>query len=109
MPYFTIVFEGDIRGLDRNPMKIESPFGRPVASCIGNAFDDLVKIEEERDRAADEIERLRGCLDAIRAATVEGRICDDVAWFDTITTLFDFCDQSLNSSNGWPRQAIKSA
>ncbi len=46
--------------------------------------------------AAVEIERLRGCLNAIMVATVEGRVCDDVAWFDNITTLFDFCDQALN-------------
>lgn len=46
--------------------------------------------------AATEIERLRGCLDAIMKAAVEGRVCDDVAWFDGITTLFDFCDLSLN-------------
>jgi hypothetical protein len=46
--------------------------------------------------AAKEIERLRGCIAAIQKATVEGRVCDDVAWFDGITTLFDFCDMSLN-------------
>jgi len=46
--------------------------------------------------AAAEIERLRGCLDAIMKATIEGRVCDDVAWFDGITTLFDFCDIALN-------------
>lgn len=54
---------------------------------------DTPPIQQE---AAAEIERLRGCLDAIMTATVTGRVCDDVAWFDTITTLFDFCDQSLN-------------
>ena len=31
-------------------------------------------------------------LEAIKCATVEGRVCDDVAWFDTITTLYDYCD-----------------
>ena len=45
---------------------------------------------------ADEIERLRGCLAAIQKATIDGRVCDDVAWFDQITTLHDFCDQALN-------------
>ena len=43
---FTIVFEGDIRELDRNPMMIESPFGKPIASGIGNAFDVTNNIEE---------------------------------------------------------------
>lgn len=47
--------------------------------------------------AADEIDRLRGCLAAIQKATLEGRVCDDVAWFDTITTLHDFCDAALGA------------
>ncbi len=46
--------------------------------------------------AADEIERLRKAIEAIKRATVEGRVCDDVAWFDTITTLHDFCDMTLS-------------
>jgi hypothetical protein len=29
---------------------------------------------------------------AIKQATVDGRVCDDVAWFDAITTLHDFCE-----------------
>lgn len=28
---------------------------------------------------------------AIQRATVEGRVCDDVAWYDEVTTLHDFC------------------
>jgi hypothetical protein len=32
---------------------------------------------------------------AIRRATVTGSVCDDVAWFDTITTLFDYCSTLL--------------
>lgn len=43
-----------------------------------------------------EIERLRAGIEAIKLATIEGRVCDDVAWFDTITTLHDFCDELLN-------------
>jgi hypothetical protein len=43
-----------------------------------------------------EIERLRAGVAAIQRATVEGRVCDDVAWFDDIETLFDFCDGLLN-------------
>ena len=41
-------------------------------------------------------ERLRAAISAIQKATVDGRVCDDVAWFDTITTLYDFCDHALN-------------
>lgn len=42
-----------------------------------------------------EIERLRAGYASIMAATVAGRVCDDVAWFDTITTLYDYCDAML--------------
>jgi len=37
-----------------------------------------------------ERDRLREALDAIRKATLVGRVCDDVAWFDSITTLHDY-------------------
>ena len=37
--------------------------------------------------ALDEIERLRSAIEAIRQATIEGRVCDDVAWFDAVTHL----------------------
>lgn len=40
---FTIVFEGSIRDLSSNPMKIESPFGKPIASGMGNAFDEALE------------------------------------------------------------------
>ena len=42
------------------------------------------------------IKALEAALRAIMKATVEGRVCDDVAWFDSITTLHDFCDITLN-------------
>lgn len=40
--------------------------------------------------------RLREAIEAIKQAAIKGRVCDDVAWFDTITTLHDFCEQTLN-------------
>jgi hypothetical protein len=46
----------------------------------------------ERDA---EIARLRAALAAIQKATIDGRVCDDVAWFDAITTLHDFCADAL--------------
>jgi hypothetical protein len=49
-------------------------------------------------KALDEIKRLRSAIEAIRQATIEGRVCDDVAWFDPITTLHDFCEQTLEPS-----------
>lgn len=42
---------------------------------------------------------LRAGIQAIKRATIEGRVCDDVAWFDTITTLHDYCDQLLDATN----------
>jgi hypothetical protein len=47
------------------------------------------------EEALDEIVRPRSAVEAIRQATIDGRVCDDVAWFDTITTLHDFCEQTL--------------
>ena len=48
---FTIVFEGNIRDIDGNPMLIESPFGKPIASGIGNAFDVIENIHEIEELA----------------------------------------------------------
>jgi hypothetical protein len=47
--YFTLVFKGDIRNLRGNPMKIETIYGLPVASGMGNAFDALENIHEIED------------------------------------------------------------
>lgn len=40
-PFFTVVFAGDIRDLQFNPMTATSPFGKVVACGIGNAFDEV--------------------------------------------------------------------
>lgn len=49
--FFTIVFKGDITKLPFNPMKIDTPFGRPIASGMGHAFERLDAIEEIEDAA----------------------------------------------------------
>jgi hypothetical protein len=49
--YFTLVFEGDITKIQGNPMKIETPYGLPVASGMGNAFDALENLHEIEDAA----------------------------------------------------------
>lgn len=54
-----------------------------VKAC--NAFPDLVK-----------------ALEAIKQATIDGRVCDDVAWFDEVTTLHDFCDEVISRVKGAP-------
>jgi len=47
--------------------------------------------------AAARIELLESALKAIKRATLNGDVCDDVAWFDQIETLHDFCDRILAS------------
>ena len=59
---FTLVFEGDLREFDRNPMKIESKFGKCVAAHVGDALQEL-------DDSASEITRLTAAL-----AEAEGRL-----------------------------------
>lgn len=39
--YFTCVFEGDVRTLEKNPFQEQTPYGRCVAIGVGNAFDDI--------------------------------------------------------------------
>lgn len=56
-------------------------------------------MEYELRKSKAEIERLREGYRQIKRATVEGRVCDDVAWFDAITTLYDFCDCMLDGQH----------
>jgi len=51
------------------------------------------RLQFERDVAV-------AALREIKRATVEGRVCDDVAWFDEIETLYDFCDRILDRVKG---------
>jgi hypothetical protein len=62
-------------------------------TVLGDTY--VILSPQERDEAVAEIERLRAGYRDIMAATVAGRVCDDVAWFDGITTLYDFCDLML--------------
>jgi hypothetical protein len=48
---------------------------------------------------AKEVLRLRGAIADIQQATLDGKVCDDVAWFDGITTLHDFCAGTLEQNN----------
>lgn len=43
-----------------------------------------------------EIDRLRKDIKEIQQATIDGKVCDDVAWFSDIETLHDFCDSLLD-------------
>lgn len=71
---------------------------------IGDPVDDRIDIAIMGE-AADEITRLRSSIaikdralreahaqfQAIRQATLDGKVCDDVAWFSNIETLHDYC------------------
>lgn len=75
-----------------------------IGSCVtalGEEYDVanatfIVEAVNSHAALKSRIEQLEGALQAIMTATVEGRVCDDVAWFDGITTLHDFCDIVLN-------------
>jgi len=56
--FFTLVFEGDITKFQGNPHLTDTPFGRPVASGIGNAFDAMENIEEINDAASKLVEAI---------------------------------------------------
>jgi hypothetical protein len=43
---FTLVFAGDIRSFDFNPLTTETPFGVPYAVGIGDAFQELEQLAE---------------------------------------------------------------
>jgi len=43
--YFTLVFRGSIRDF-KEPLKTETPFGIPVAACVGDAFAETDRIEQ---------------------------------------------------------------
>lgn len=45
--YFTVVFQGSIRKLDRNPLLILSDFGYPVACSVGHALNALDAVTDE--------------------------------------------------------------
>ena len=63
---------------------------------LDNCLREIKWLRDEWAKSKNRIEELENALRAIMKATVEGRVCDDVAWFDGITTLHDFCDIALN-------------
>ena len=63
--HFTLVFEGDIRWFEKNPFQTDSPWGRPIASAMGNVMEE--NEDAEIGRQNDETERLRMALQQIVA------------------------------------------
>jgi hypothetical protein len=56
---FTLVFEGDLSAFKGNPFHVETPFGKPHACGLGNAFER----EDEAVAAVDALfEALTGLM-----------------------------------------------
>ena len=70
----------------------------PTAAFINALAEECTKKEAIHflQKQWDDNCRLRAALAAIKRASIEGRVCDDVAWFDSITTLHDYCDLILS-------------
>ncbi len=61
--FFTVVFKGDLRKLNKNPFKItDTPFGKPIACGHGDTFTEIESLKIIIDEAAPEIDRLRSLL-----------------------------------------------
>lgn len=73
-------------------------FGMMNATTFSAAAHALQSLRSRVSELEAERENLRGAIRAIQTATVEGRVCDDVAWFSSIETLHDFCASVLEHS-----------
>jgi len=43
---FTLVFEGDLRKFPGNFFKVDTAFGKPIAAGLGNAFDEIERLQD---------------------------------------------------------------
>jgi hypothetical protein len=70
-----------------------------IAELSGEIDIGQAEVEADRDfilKAVNNHDALVKAIRDIKQATIEGRVCDDVAWFDQIETLHDFCDRILS-------------
>ena len=44
---FTVIFPGDIRKFAENPLGATTPFGVSIAVGMGNAFDEIERLQRE--------------------------------------------------------------
>jgi hypothetical protein len=56
---------------------------------------DLSRMDAERGRMREALMQARASFQAIQQATLEGMVCDDVAWFSEIETLHDYCASEI--------------
>ena len=78
-------YTDDLKFANEQNIKVARKYKASLAECDG-----------QMQLAMAEIDRIRAAIFEIQKATLEGRVCNDVAWFDGITTLHDFCDLTLN-------------
>jgi len=45
--FFTLVFQGDLRKFKANPHMTDTPFGRAVASGVGDAFAEIDDLTDQ--------------------------------------------------------------
>jgi hypothetical protein len=44
--YFTLVFKGNLREFNGNPLRTETPFGIPFICALGNVCDEADELRE---------------------------------------------------------------
>lgn len=76
--HFTLVFNGDIRKFDRNPLQTNTPFGRPIAAGMGDAFAEFDEFCETRDDLLETLRRVDHTL------AVHGHVDADTDLHETI-------------------------
>lgn len=64
---------------------------RAACDLIIGTKSAINRLKGDLAQALAQVEYGRKCLLEIQKAAVEGRVCDDVAWFSTIETLHDYC------------------
>lgn len=52
---FTIVFDGDMRHIKGNPLKMGTAFGRPIVSSLGNLSEECDRLREALEAVESEI------------------------------------------------------
>ena len=50
---FTLVFEGDVRDINVNPFKVQTPYGFPIAVSASDALTESDDLQRRLDRACD--------------------------------------------------------
>lgn len=85
--------------IKRGALKIEGTALMTRAQQVRDEIANIERADSIEKRLAEAVSHnieLRAGFERIKAGLSRGKIGDDVVWFDSITTLWDFCDQLLN-------------